>query len=95
MQVYAYSMIIRKKDGKLSHQLSHCWAHSKQEARGLAQEQFDNDYPNCELASILIRLIDTNLEDGDDSRTEDAPQVPEHKSAQTKIRPEFTLANKL
>lgn len=91
-QVYAYSYIIRNPKGKLTHAINHCWAHSQQEARGIAEEEFEQAYPDSEMASILIRKIDTDLSDGDNSGN---LPVEEFSRANTRIKPEFKLPNSL
>lgn len=74
--VYAYSVVYKESDGKMKHSLNHCEAASKQEARGWAHEQFDEDHPGCKIASLLIREI---VWDSD------------HTEAPPRITPEFTL----
>lgn len=82
---YAYSIVYRETDNGMKHWLNHCWATSKQEARGQAHEQFEEDYPDCKLLSLLIREI---VQDSD------SPQPRTHEYTTPHIQPEFTLKPK-
>ena len=82
---YAYSIVYKEPDGGMKHWLNHCYADNKQEARGIAHEQFEEDYPDCKQLSLLIREI---VSDSDNTaRT--------HEYNTPYIQPEFTLKNKL
>lgn len=76
--VYAYSIVYREKDNSMKHMISHCWATSQQEARGWAHEQFEEDYTECKILSLLIREIAA-----DSAANTDVEQP--------RITPEFTL----
>lgn len=79
--VYAYSVVYKESDGKMKHSLNHCYADNKQEARGWAHEQFEEDYPDCRLMSLLIREI-----------VPDSDVLPRsHEYNTGHIQPEFTL----
>lgn len=82
---YAYSIVYREPDGGMKHTLNHCWATSKQEARGWAHEQFDENYPDCKQLSLLIREIEPDS---------DSTVTKTHEYSTPHIQPEFTLKPK-
>lgn len=82
---YAYSVVYREKAGGMKHYISHCKAVSKAEAKGLAIDEFEDDYPDCERLSLLIREI-TMV---DDKPVED--KNLQHSYDTKYITPEFTL----
>lgn len=82
-KAYAYSIVFRNPDKALRHLLGHCYATNSQEARGWAHEQFEEEYPDCKLASLLIREIAPHSE------------TRPHEYITPRIQPEFTLPNKL
>lgn len=81
---YAFSVVFRDSKDGMKHYINHCWATSKQEARGYAHEQFEELHPNCKLLSLLIREI---VPDSDQTET------TTHEYVTPRIRPEFTLKN--
>lgn len=86
MPLFAYSAVIRNKKGELKHSLSHCTAASQQEAKGIAHEHFEDNYPDTTIASLLIREI--SLEE-----TVETPQT--HSYENTRVKSEFALPDKL
>lgn len=82
---FAYSFVYREKGGGLKHYMSHCTAISKAEAKGLALDEFENDYPNCENLNLIVREICKATE-------ESKPETPKHEfKGMNYITPEFTL----
>lgn len=89
MAYYAYSFVYREKDGKMLHYISHCWAVSKAEAKGLALDEFDDEHPKCEQLSLLIREI-PEIND----RSEPKPQTDKNLQDtydNKYITPQYTL----
>lgn len=82
---YAFSIVYREPDDGMKHWLSHCYASSKQEARGMAHEEFEDTYPKCKLLSLLIREIVPDS---------DTPGTKTHEYNTPYIQPEFTLKDK-
>lgn len=81
--VYAYSIVYREKDDGMKHSLGHCWTTSKQEARGWVHEQFEEEHPDCKIASLLIREIEWNNKD-------DQPgQDPARGTPEFTLKPNF------
>ena len=78
---YAFSIVYREADGGMKHWLDHCWANNSQEARGIAHEKFDDQYPDCKQLSLLIREI---VPDSDSTVTKT------HEYQTPFIQPEFT-----
>lgn len=86
MPLFAYSAVLRNKKGELKHSLSHCTAASQQEAKGIAHEHFEDNYPDTTIASLLIREISP----------EETAQTPQtHCYENTRVKSEFALPDKL
>ena len=84
---YAYSMVHREKSGEMKHYISHCKAVSKAEAKGIALDEFDEEYPKCTQLSLLIREI-SPIGEQENAQVDKNLQ---HSYNTTYITPEFTL----
>lgn len=86
MPIFAYSIVLRNKKGDLRHYIHHCSAANKQEAKGIAHEQFEEDNPDDTIASLLIREIPL---------TEQEETQQTHSYENTRVKSEFALPDKL
>lgn len=85
MPLYAYSVVLRNKEGELKHYIQQCRASSKQEAKGLAHEEFEENYPKSTIASLLIIEI----------AQEEEAKISTHSYTNTRVKSEFALPDKL
>lgn len=60
-QLYTYTFVYSSQDHKTKFTLGYCWAHSKQEVRGIIQEQFEK-YQAREMLGHNILEIDIATE---------------------------------
>lgn len=96
MKPFAYSIVFRNKDDRLNHNLGHCWAHSKQEAKGIAIDEFEENNADCRMMSVLIQAItkDENSEETTSETEEAAPEAPRASTFSDYVNPEFSFKNK-
>lgn len=96
MKPFAYSIVSRDKDEGLKHYLDHCWAHSKQEAKGIAIDEFEEKYADCRMLSVLIREITKvgDAEENTDKTEEAAAGAPRTSTFSDYVTPEFSFKQK-
>ena len=85
MPLFAYSAVLRNEKKELTHYLHHCTAASYQEAKGIAHEYFENNYPKTTIVNLLIQEVIETV------KNEQSTYCYEN----TKVRSEFTLPDKL
>lgn len=92
VKYYAYSMVYSEKNGDMKHFISHCVAHSKAEAKGMALDTFEDDHPDCKNLSLLIREITTLTDDNVSAPEAPTPEPTDPLTFRSDyIKPEFSL----
>lgn len=85
MHTYAYAIVLRNKAGDLKHYIQQCRAANKQEAKGIAHEEFEDNNKGSTISSLLI--IEISEETHEETRT--------HSYENTRVKSEFALPDKL